>query len=381
MRRSALSLLVLAACGGPARTPAPVIENPAAARAEIVIGHYASMTGANATFGQATDRGIQLAIEQRNAAGGIDGKTIRLVTLDDAGKPAEAATVVTRLIVEEGAQAILGEVASSLSLAGGTVAQAQGVPMISPASTRPEVTEVGPMVFRVCMLDDLQAEVGARFATGKLVASRAAILHDQTTPYSVDLARDFERHFTDLGGTIVLAQAYTGGNPDVSAQLQAIASAGADVVYLPGYYADVASILRQARDAGLAIPFLGGDGWDSAQLAELAGPALDGSFYVSHFSAAEPGPEVAAFVATYTERFGEAPDSLAALGYDAAGLLLDAMARARSLGGEDLRAAIQGTASFPGVTGTISIDAERNAHKSAVVIGHVRGTETIAARL
>jgi branched-chain amino acid transport system substrate-binding protein len=348
---------------------------------EIVVGHYASMTGQNATFGQSTDKAIQIAVEEINAAGGIDGKKIKLVTIDDAGKATEASVAVTRLIDEHGAKAILGEVASGLSLVGGPIAQEAGVPMISPSSTNPDVTKAGDMVFRVCFLDDFQGYAGAKFAKENLGATKVAILYDQAEPYSTGLANDFKRHFTKMGGSIVLEQAYTGANLEVSSQLQSIKSSGADVVYMPGYYNAAGTIIRTARDAGISIPFLGGDGWDSEELAKLAGPAIDGNYFTNHYSPEEDRPEVVNFVKKYREKFGATPDGLAALGYDSALVLFDAMKRAKSLGGADLRDAIAATKDFTGVTGTFSIDADRNAKKSAVVVEYKGGKQTIAARI
>lgn len=348
----------------------------------IVVGHYASMTGAQATFGQSTDKGIRLAIEERNAAGGVKGRKIELKTLDDAGKQTEAATAVTRLINDSHAVAILGEVASSLSLVGGPIAQKNKVPMISPSSTNPDVTGVGDMVFRVCFLDSFQGYVNAKFARDNLKATKAAILYDQAQAYSSGLAADFKKAFTELGGTIVAEQAYTGGNLEVSSQLQSIKGAGAEVVFLPGYYSDVGTIIRKAREGGISQPFLGGDGWDSVELAKIAGDAINGNYYSNHYSHEEQRPEVQNFVAAYGKKYGgEVPDGLAALGYDAAMLLFDAMERAPSLGGTDLAAAIAATKDFKGVTGTFSIDEHRNAKKSAVILEYKDGVPTMAARI
>jgi branched-chain amino acid transport system substrate-binding protein len=348
---------------------------------DIVVGHFASMTGANATFGQSTDNGIKLAIEERNAAGGVKGKKIRLVTIDDAGKASEASIAVTRLINDEGAKAILGEVASGLSLVGGPIAQEAGVPMISPSSTNPEVTKAGDMVFRVCFLDTFQGYVTAKFALENLKATKAAILYDQAEPYSTGLANDFKKTFLEKGGQIVLEQAYTGGNLEVSAQLQSIKSSGAEVIFLPGYYGAVGTIIRQAREAGIQTPFLGGDGWDSAELAKIAGPAINGNYYANHYSHEEDRPEVQAFVSKYKEKFGEIPDGLAALGYDAAKVLFEAMDRAATLDGKDLRDQIAATKDFKGVTGTFSIDENRDAEKSAVILVYKDGKPTMAARV
>jgi branched-chain amino acid transport system substrate-binding protein len=345
----------------------------------IKVGHYGSMTGSEATFGISTDNGIKLAIKERNAAGGVKGRQIELVTLDTASKAAEAGTVVTRLINNEKVVAVLGEVASSASLAGGRVAQQYGVPMISPSSTNVRVTQLGDMIFRVCFIDSFQGYVAAKFARENLKADKIAILYDQAQAYSQGLAGDFEKAFVELGGTITTKQAYTGGDTDVSAQLQSIKDTAPQAVFLPGYYTEAGNFLRQARKLGIKAPFIGGDGWDSTKLTEIGGDAVEGSYYSNHYSADEQRPEVQSFVSKYKADYGEVPDGLAALGYDSARILFDAMERAPSLGGKDLAAAIGATKDFAGVTGKISIDADRNATKAAVVLEIKGGKPVFAA--
>ena len=347
----------------------------------IIVGHFASMTGPQATFGISTDQAIRLAIKEKNEKGGIKGRKIELVTIDDAGKQSEASTAVTRLISDHKAVAILGEVASSLSMAGGGIAQKQKVPMISPSSTNPDVTDIGDYIFRVCFLDDFQGWVDAKFAKENLKATKAAILYDQAQAYSSGLADYFEKAFKEMGGTVVTKQAYTGGNLEISSQLQSIKGAGAEVVFLPGYYSDAGTILRKAKEAGITVPFLGGDGWDSEELPKIAGDAVNGHFFSNHYAPEEDRPEVKNFVEKYKKEYGKTPDGLAALGYDAALVLFDAMERAPSLAGKDLRDAIAATKNFTGVTGTFSIDENRNALKSAVMVQYKDGKQTMAARV
>jgi branched-chain amino acid transport system substrate-binding protein len=348
----------------------------------IVIGHFASMTGAEATFGISTDNAIKIAIEERNAKGGVRGKKIVLQTIDDASKTSEAATAVTRLINDHGAVAILGEVASGRSLAGGPIAQNNKVPMISPSSTNPSVTDVGDYIFRVCFLDDFQGWVGAKFAKDDLKAERVAILYDQAQSYSSGLADYFAKAYEQMGGKVVVRQAFNGANPEISSQLQAIKGADAQVIYLPVYYGPAATIIRKARESGITIPFLGGDGWDSEELAKNAGDAINNTYFSNHYAAEEPRPEVKNFVDKYKAKYGgSVPDGLAALGYDAALVLFDAMERAKSLSGPDLRDAIAQTKNFTGVTGTFSIDEKRNAQKSAVVIKYEGGKQVMATRI
>jgi branched-chain amino acid transport system substrate-binding protein len=340
----------------------------AAPTGPIKIGHYASLTGSEATFGVSTDYGIQLAIEERNAAGGVKGRQLQLITLDTASKQSEGGTVVTRLITQEGVTAVLGEVASSITLAGGDVAQKLGVPNITPSSTNVRVTEIGDMVSRVCFTDDFQAWVVAKFLKDDLKLTKVAIMYDQSQAYSKGLAEFFNKSFTEMGGKIVANEAYTSNNPDASAQLQTIKGSGAQAVFLPGYYGDAANYMKQAKSKGIKIPFIGGDGWDSAELLKIAGDAANGNYYSNHYSHEEQRPEVQSFVANYKKKFGTTPDGLAALGYDAARVLFDAMERAPALDGKTLAAAINSTKDFPGVTGKITIDAKRNAQKKAVIL-------------
>jgi branched-chain amino acid transport system substrate-binding protein len=371
-RASFLSLLalpiLLAACAGGDTTTAPGTAPPAAAET-IVIGEYGSLTGSEATFGQSTHNGIMLAVKEVNAHGGVNGKQVEVKTYDDRGNAQEAGTVVTRLITEDHVSAIIGEVASSLSIAGGTVAQQYNVPMVSPSSTNATVTEVGDMIFRVCFIDSFQGFVVAKFATDTLHAKKIAVLYDQGQAYSTGLKDDFVTQYTGMGGVIAGdPQAYTGGDQDYSAQLTTIRATNPDAIFLPGYYTDVANIALQARKLGITAPLLGGDGWDSSQLAGIAGEAIEGSYYSNHYSHEEQRPAVQEFVKSYQEEYKAVPDGLAALGYDSAKILFDAMGRSKSLDGKDLAAAIAATKDFQGVTGVITIDENRNARKPAVVV-------------
>ena len=338
----------------------------------ILVGHYASLTGSEATFGQGTDQAIRIAVEERNARGGVRGRPIQLITLDDASKAAEAGTVVTRLITEHHVDAILGEVASAASLAGGRVAQRYGVPMITPSSVAASITQLGDRISRVCFLNDFQGYAVARFARDTLKASRVGILYDQSSAYSTDLASGFRTSFTALGGTIATSQAYTTGDVNLSAQLQSLKDSGAEAIFLPGYYTEAGNYAIQARKIGITVPILGGDGWDSPRLAELGGAAMEGNYYATHYAFDEDSAAVRGFVAAFQAHYGAAPDALDALGYDAANVLFAAMDRAKSLGGADLARAIAATREFAGVTGTITLDEGRNPVKSAVII-QIRG--------
>ena len=350
---------------------------------EILIGHYGSLTGSQATFGISTDNGIKMAIEDLNAAGGINGRKVKLVTYDDKGEAREASTAVTRLVTKDGVVAVIGEVASGLSLAAAPICQEGGVPMISPSSTNPKVTKVGNMIFRVCFIDPFQGKVCAKFAREheSLKASKAAIVTDQGSPYSVGLEEEFEKSFVAFGGTVVSKQTYQAGDQDYSAQLTSIRAAEPDVIFVPGYYTEVASMILQARKLGMTQPFVGADGWDSAKLGEIAGDAINGCFYSNHYSQEDPSPKIQDFIAKYKAKHNETPDALAALGHDSAMILFDAMKKAGTLEGAAIAAELAKTKDFDGITGKISIDAERNAVKPAVMLEMKNGVPKYVATI
>jgi branched-chain amino acid transport system substrate-binding protein len=369
----AIAACALVACKQPTAEPSPggpqgAQPEAAPAPAKIVIGHYASMTGGTAHFGQDTDKAARLAVEQLNAAGGVLGKPLELVTLDTRGDSAEAANAVTRLIDVEKVTAILGEVASSLSLAGGRVAQRRGVPMVSPSSTNPKVTAVGDYIFRVCFIDPFQGTVMANFASRTLKLKKVAILRDIKNDYSIGLADAFKAAFTGQGGAIVVEQSYSQGDTDFSAQLTAIKSSDAQAVFVPGYYSEVGAIARTAQRLGVKLPLLGGDGWDAPDLIKIGGDALEGSYYSNHFALDMAAPKAEKFIADFEKKYGEKPTGLGALGYDAIVFLANAITRAGSTDHKAIRDALAQTKAFEGVTGKINIDAERNAQKSAVVL-------------
>ena len=359
----ALAVLGLAAC--------PKKEAPAGPQ-PILFGHVGSMTGNEATFGDSTDKGIRLALDEQNGKGGVKGRPLALKTLDDQGKPEEAAVAATRLLTEDKVTVLLGEVASSRSLAMAPIADLNHVPMVSPSSTNPKVTKDGattrPYVFRVCFIDPFQGTVMAKYARDTMKVSRVAILRDVGNDYSVGLADYFAAKFKELGGTIVADQSYKAGDQDFKAQLTAIKGKDPEAIYVPGYYTEVALIGRQTRELGMKQPLMGGDGWDSSKLFEIAKGALDGSAFSNHYSHENPSPVIQDFVKAYQARFGSVPDGLAAAGYDAARIAIDAIQRAPEVSGPAIRDALAATKDFQGVTGVITIDADHNAVKPAVVL-------------
>ena len=335
---------------------------------EIIVGYYGDLTGRTASFGQSTKNGVEMAVDEINKAGGIMGRQVRVIVEDDQGEPNKAATVVSKLVNQDKVHAVLGEVASSNSLAAAPKAQEAGIPMISPSSTNPNVTQVGDYIFRVCFIDPFQGDVMAKFASNNLKAKRAAILYDFNADYSRGLREFFTRSFKGLGGEIVAEQSYTQGDRDFSGQLTQIRAANPDVIYVPGYYGEVGVISNQSKQLGINAPLLGGDGWDSPQLWQLGGASLNGNYISNHYSVDDPSPAIQKFVADYKARFNLLPDALAALGYDSMKVLADAITRAGGTDGAKLRDAIAQTRNFVGVTGSITIDKDRNAVKPAVVL-------------
>ncbi|BDG09816.1 ABC transporter substrate-binding protein [Anaeromyxobacter paludicola] len=369
----------------PAQAPAatPQAAQAAPAGDKIVFGHVGSMSGNEATFGDSTDKGIKLAVDEQNKKGGVKGKQIVVKTLDDQGKPEEAAVAATRLVTQDHATILLGEVASSRSLAMAPIADSNQVPMISPTSTNPKVTKDGdktrPYVFRVCFIDPFQGTVMAKFATENLKVKNVAILRDVGNDYSVGLADFFAKKFQELGGKIVSDQSYKAGDQDFKAQLTAIKGKNPQAIYVPGYYTDVALISRQARELGMKQPLMGGDGWDSSKLYEIAKGALDGSYFSNHYTPEDPSPVIQEFVSKYKAAYGSVPDALATLGYDAAKVAINALESAKDLTGPSIRDAIEQTKGFKGVSGVITLDADHNAVKSAVVLGIEKNNAKYAA--
>lgn len=353
-----------------------------AAQAPIKIGQYASLTGKEAAFGQAANHGTVLAVEEINAAGGVLGRQLQLVTEDNQSKAGESATIAKKLISRDKVVALLGEVASMRSLEAAPIAQQAHIPMIS-GSTNPKVTEIGDCIFRVCFIDPFQGVVMAKFARQSLGLQKVALLTSVSSAYSVGLARYFREQFAASGGTVALEQKYSEGDKDFKAQLTAIKAAGVQGIFVPGYYTEAALICKQARELGLTLPLFGGDGWEAPQLMEIGGAAVEDTYYSTHFSPESKAPMVAGFVERFRRRWhDEVPDAVAALAYDAVLILADAMKRAGTSEGPRVRAALAATRNFQGVTGTTSLDPQRNATKPAVVLavkkGEFRFVETIA---
>ena len=335
----------------------------------IKVGEFASLTGKEATFGQSSHKGTLLAIEELNAAGGVLGRKFELITEDTQSKQGESASVVRKLVSRDKVIAVLGEVASGRSLEAAPICQNAKVPMISPSSTNPKVTEVGDFVFRVCFIDPFQGTVMALFAKQTLKAKNVAVLTDAAAPYSVGLATFFKEKFVADGGKVSVEQKFSSGDKDFKAQLTAIKAANPDAIFAPCYYTEAGLITQQARQLGINLPIFGGDGWEAPELLQIGGKAMDGTFYSTHYSPEDKAEMVQTFVKKFKARWNnEVPDAMAALGYDSALVLADAIKRAGGTDGPKLRDALAATKDFVGITGKTTLDAKRNATKPAVII-------------
>ncbi|MGB8510293.1 MAG: ABC transporter substrate-binding protein [Pyrinomonadaceae bacterium] len=349
---------------------------------KIRIGAFMSLTGDTANYGISATNGIRLAVEQVNAAGGINGKRIELIVQDTRSDAVETETVVRRLLGQYRVRALLGEVISSRSSVAASVAQAARVPMLTPSATNPEVTTRGDYIFRSCYTDPFQGAALAQFAAADLHAMRAALLLDPGQSYSIELSKFIRNAFNARGGQIIIEERYTEGSGDFTVPLTAIRDAAPDVIFVPGYYQDAGLIARKARGLGITAPLIGGDGWDSKGLYETGGQDLVGSYFSSHYSADDPDPTVQAFVGDYRAIFGQPPDAFAATAYDAARIMIDAISRAPSLEGAALRDALAATKNFSGVTGSITFNEQRDAVKPIVVIRIENGGKyTVQSRI
>jgi branched-chain amino acid transport system substrate-binding protein len=361
-----LAALVSVGCGsksGPSGSGA----GPGAADKEWKVGVYLGLSGPDAQFGIQTREGIELFVDEVNAAGGVKGKPIKLLVEDDKGNPTEANNKVLQLIDRDKVIAILGEVASSRSKPGGIVANSKKIPMITPSSTNADVTKVGPFVFRVCFIDDFQGQAGARFVTGTLSKKKVAMLYATDDLYSSGLASEFEKELKKQGGEVVLKKGFLKTETNFTTYINEIKDSKPDIIYAPVYYDVMAPIAKQAKAAGVpGEMFLGGDGWDGMAAEDLAN--LEGAYFTNHYAPDVPWPNAQAFRKRYTERFKHDPTGMAAMGFDAAGVLVDALKRSKDDTAQGLRDAIADTKNFAGATGNISINAERNAEKDVVIV-------------
>ena len=364
--------IALGACEAPDR------PQTAAEPAEIPIGMYGALTGPEAAFGTSTLSGVRLAVEEINAAGGLLGRRVRLVVEDDGGRADQAASVVTKLVTSDNVIAIIGENSSNQSLAAAPIAQANGIPMISPSSTNPAVTQKGDFIFRVCFTDPYQGRALAAFVRETLKANRVAMLVDNKNDYSIGLAEFFDKEFRTRGGQVVARQSYSGGDSEFRPQLAAIRAARPDVLFIPGFYTEAGQIAIQARDSGITIPLVGGDGWDSPTVIEIGGKSVENSYFSNHSFPDDPRPVAQKFVAEIKKRHGKDPDATAGLGYDAMKIIAAAITRAGKADPKAIRDGIAGTKDYEGVSGKITMGPDRDPIKPVAMIKIENGRTNFA---
>jgi branched-chain amino acid transport system substrate-binding protein len=340
--------------------------------ATIKIGGIYPLSGDVAVYGVEARNGVQMAIEEINAAGGVNGKQIELIAEDDEGNAEKTVNAFKKLTTKDGVKFIIGSLTSGCTKAITSLAQDQKILVVAPAATAPDVTSAGNYIFRTCFIDPFQGKVGAKFSSENLAAKKAAVLYDVGNDYSVGLYDNFKAGFEAAGGTIVAAESYTTGDKDFNAQLTKIKNANPDVVYLPDYYATVALIAKQLRAQGINTPIVGADGWGG--IVANAGDEVLNGFYSDHYASDSTDQKVVDFVTKYTAKFNATPTSFAALGYDAAYIIKDALIAAGSTDSEAVRAAVEKTnGSY--VTGNLSFDENRNPTKSAVMLEIVKNAE------
>jgi branched-chain amino acid transport system substrate-binding protein len=341
---------------------------------EIVIGSYSPNTGATATFGVFQLHGTEMAIEEINAKGGINGKMIKHINYDDKSDNDETLAVVNRLISQDKVVAILGEATSGRSKIGAQVAQQNKIPMLTSSATNPEVTKIGNFIFRACFIDPFQGKVMAKFMTDNLHLKKAAILRDIKNDYSVGLSDIFAQKLKEAGGEVVTDISYQEGDIDFKSQLTAIKAKNVEAIFVPGYYNEVALIAKQAKELGMKMPLLGGDGWSSPKLYEIAKDSLNGSYFSNHYTTESKDPKTIEFVKAYKAKYHEDADVIAALAYDAVYFMAEAIKNAKEVTPDNIRIEMTKIKNFHGVTGEMSMDENRDAIKSAIVV-QIQGPE------
>lgn len=378
MKKKSLALLlcfvmiaaVLAGCAP--KTPTAGAGQPAAAPEVIKVGAVFPMTGDVATFGESSKNAVSIAVEEANAKGGILGKKVEVIYEDDSNTPSNSANAIQKLISNDKVVAVIGSVSSKSSIAMGPIATQNKIPMITSTSTNPKVTiEGGEFVFRACFIDPFQGTVLAKFSTDTLKAKTAAVLYDNSNDYSKGLADFFKAGFEKQGGKVLAMESYSGGDQDFNAQLTKIKPMNPEVILLADYYNTVGLIAKQARALGITATFVGGDGWDSADLYKVGGDAIDGGYFSNHYSADDTSPLVVSFRKSYETKFGKTPDALAALAYDAAKILFAAIEKAGSTDGTKIKDAMKAT-NLEVVSGKVTFDANRDPIKSAVMLKVVK---------
>ena len=351
---------------------------------EIKVGANFELTGNVANYGSATYDGLQLAIDEANEAGGVNGKKIVLVKADSKSEASEAANAATKLISDDKVKVLVGPATTGSVLAEAQIATESKVPIIAPCATSPKVTvendQVKPYVFRSCFIDPQQGTVMASFATNTLKAKTAVIFVDNSSDYSKSLGQVFKEKFEAAGGKVVQEAAFNQKDQDFKPQLTDIKGANADVIFVPAYYEEVGKIVKQAREIGITQPMLGTDGWDDTKVVDIAGAdALNNTYFSSHYS--EQDKDVQGFIEAFKKKYNHAPNVFAALGYDAGKMLVDAIKRAGSDDPEKIQKALEETKDLQVGTGKITIDKNHNPIKSAVIIEMKNGAKVLKDKI
>lgn len=353
----------------------------------IKIGANLELSGGVASYGTSEADAIDLAIEEINAAGGIDGKQIELIKVDNKSDAAEATNAAIKLTSQDKVVAIIGAATSGNSVAQVQIATDTKTPMISPSGTSTTVTvgedgKVNPFTFRTAFIDPFQGTVAANFAANELKVKTAAVYADNASDYAKGLAAAFIKDFEAAGGKIVAEESYVAKDTDFRSNLTRIKSANPEFVFIPGYYEEVGLIVKQARELGITVPLMGADGWDSPTLVDLAGAdALNNTFIITAYSSEDPDGKAKEFSDNFEKKYGKVPNSFNALGYDTVYLLKDAIERAGSTDGTKIKEALEATDQLELVTGLYSVDENHHPIKSAIIIEFVDGSQQFKAKV
>lgn len=381
---AALAAMVFASltagCGGGDK------KKEAANSNEIVVGASFELTGNVANYGKSTLSGLKMAFDEVNKSGGIDGKKLRIVESDNKSEPSEAGNSVTKLVTQDKVIAVVGPATSGCVVASTPITTANKVPLIAPCATAPNITvengKVKEFVFRSCFIDPFQGRVMAEFADKNLKVKNVAILYDASSDYSKGLAEVFTKTMEEKGGKIVAKEAFLAKDLDFKSALTKIKSTNPEAIYIPGYYEEVAKIIKQTRELGLNVPLLGCDGWDSPKLVEIGGPeALNNTYFSSAYSAQDKEPSVQKFIAGYKAMYNKEPDVFCMQGYNAGLILADAIKRAGTTDGTKLAAAIAGTKDLSVASGKLTYDADHNPITSAIIIELKDGVQTFKEKI
>ena len=353
---------------------------------DIKIGVLNEMTGGNATFGTSSANGAKMAIKEANAKGGILGKQIQAVIADNKSEPSEAANAMTKLATQDKVVAVTGTFSSSNAIAASNVAEVSKLPYMAIGATNPKVTvdeksgKVKDYTFRVCFIDPFQGTVGANFVLNTLKLNKAVMLVDSSSDYSKGLADFFKTAFVKGGGSVLAEESYLQKDQDFKTILTKVKALNAEIIYVPGYYEEVGKIVKQARELGITVPIVGGDGWDSPKLVEIGtGEALNNTYFTNHYSADDTNAASQAFVEAYKKEYGQAPDAMAVLSYDGTNILIDAIKRANSVDPEKIREALAATKDYLAITGSTTLNASHDAVKNAVIIEMKDGKQVFKA--